>query len=132
MRTSNIYLPSNYDPTLDESYYAAPRLSEFGLKCLINDTKFFANHNWRTDSRFMASSATQFINCKWGTGAWIGESIAIAFYSWKDATRTTKVATLWLGSWHHAPLIAWTGGILAIGDPKIKINFLPKYSDLIH
>lgn len=133
MRTQNIYLPAGYEPDKDESYYAAPKLSEFAIQCLTDDTKGFLGHNWRADNRFRMLNAMEFVDWEFHGGASIGESVVIVFYPWKDKTKTSKVVTLWLGTWHHAPLVAWTGGILAAGkDPKIKVDFLPKYTDLIH
>ena len=140
MRTQNIYLPAGYEPDKDESYYAAPRLSEFAVQCLVNDTKGFIGHDWRGDIEFKRINTVQFVGWCFGHGAAIGETVRLVFYSWKRPgcaviaqPKTTKFATLWLGTWHHAPLIAWTGGILAVGeDPRIKVDFLPKYTDLIH
>lgn len=125
-RTNNVLLPSGYKPDEDESYYAAPKLSEFDIECLINSTKSFVDYNWRNDKRFSAGSAVNFVGSSFGMGAVIGESVAIMFYSWKkDAT--TKVASLWLGTWHHAPIIVWGSRL-----DNVRIDFLPSYIDLIH
>lgn len=132
MQTKNVYLPAGYDPEDDESYYAAPRLSEFDVQCLTDDTKSFLGYDWRADSRFKMLNAIEFTDWTFGKGAVIGQSVVIVFYPWKDRTKTSKVATLWLGTWHHAPLVVWTGGIFAIGDSKIRVDFLSKYIDLIH
>lgn len=128
MRTKSVYLPAGYDPEADESFYAAPKLSTFDVECLCDSTKSFVGHNWKVDSRFMASNACEFVDWAFGKGASIGETIVIIFYPWKEKVKTAKVSTLWLGTWHHAPLIAWTGG-----DPSvIKVDFLSEYIDLIH
>lgn len=132
MRTGSVYIPADYKPDDDESYYAAPKLSEFDLQCLADETKSFIGHNWRSDSRFRMLNAVEFTDWEFGRGASIGESVVIVFYPWKDRTKTSKIATLWLGTWHHSPLVAWTGGILAIGNPKIRVDYLSKYIDLVH
>jgi len=132
MRMNSVYLPSGYDPLLHESYFQAPKLSEFDVQCLIDSTKSLIGHDWKIDARFIASNAAEFVDWSFDKGAVIGEAIAIIFYPWREKVKTAKIATLWLGTWHHTPLVAWSGGILAIGDPKVKVDFLPKYIDLVH
>lgn len=132
MRTGSVYIPAGYKPDDDESYYAAPKLSEFDLQCLADETKSFIGHNWRADNRFRILNAVEFADWEFGRGASIGESVVIVFYPWKDKTKTSKIATLWLGTWHHSPLVAWTGGIFAIGNPKVRVDYLSNYIDLVH
>ena len=126
MQTRSIYVPAGYKPSEDESYYAAPRLSAFDIQCLTDDTESYCNYNWRADSRFKAFTATEFTGSAFSKGASIGESVVIIFYPWKDESKVSKVATLWLGTWHHAPIVAWSNG------SSIKTNHLPAYIDLIH
>jgi hypothetical protein len=130
MRTGSIYLPCNYRPEDEQSWYSAPRLSELELCSLSECTMTFAGHNWKADSRFMASNAIEFTDWAFRKGASIGEAIVIIFYPWKEKRKTAKTATLWLGTWHHAPLIAWIGGMVA--DQNVTVDALPKYLDLIH
>lgn len=126
LRTNNVLLPLGYRPDEDESYYAAPKLSELDIGCLMDSTKSFIDYNWRDDKRFSRGSATDFVNWSFGRGAVIGESIAIMFYSWKSDA-TTKVATLWLGTWHHTPIIVWGSRL-----DNVRIDFLSNYIDLVH
>ncbi len=130
MRTGSLHLPSGYDPAADESFYSAPKLSALDLECLVDSTRLLIGHNWRVDARFMASNSSEFVDWAFGKGASIGESIAIIFYPWKDSVRTAKIATLWLGTWHHAPLVAWASD--AGSGSNVKIEPLAEYIDLIH
>lgn len=126
MQTCSIYVPTGYKPTEDESYYAAPKLSEFDIRCLTDDTESYCNYDWRADNRFMAFNAIEFTESAFNRGASIGESVVIIFYPWKDESKVSKVATLWLGTWHHAPIVVWSNG------SSIKTDSLPEYIDLIH
>jgi hypothetical protein len=125
-QTFSIYIPAGYKPGEDESYYAAPKLSAFDIQCLTYDTESYCNYDWRADSRFRAFTATEFTEFAFNKGASIGESVVIIFYPWKDESRVSKVATLWLGTWHHAPIVVWSDG------SSIKTDSLPEYIDLIH
>jgi hypothetical protein len=125
-QTYSIYIPAGYKPNEDESYYAAPKLSAFDIQCLTDDTESCCNYNWKADSRFRAFTATEFTESAFSKGASIGESVVIIFYPWKDESKVSKVATLWLGTWHHAPIVVWSDG------SSIKTEFLPQYIDLIH
>jgi len=126
MQTLSISVPPGYRPEDDESCYAAPKLSSFDVQCLVDWTEAHSNYNWRNDARFKALNAVEFTELKFRKGASIGESVVIIFYPWKDEERVSKVATLWLGTWHHAPLVAWSDG------SEVKTEFLPEYIDLIH
>ena len=131
-QTCSIYVPAGYKPDEDESYYAAPKLSQLDIQCLTDETKGYCsaiysdNYNWRTDCRFKAVNALEFAECEFRKGASIGQSVVIIFYPWKDPDKVSKVAALWLGTWHHAPIIVWSNG------SNIKVNSLPQYIDLIH
>jgi hypothetical protein len=131
-QTCSIYVPAGYKPDEDESYYAAPKLSQLDIQCLTDETKGYCsavysdNYNWRTDCRFKAVNAPEFAECEFRKGASIGQSVVVIFYPWKDASKVSKVATLWLGTWHHAPIVVWSSG------SSIKVNPLPQYIDLIH
>lgn len=133
LRTNVVYTPSNYNPECDSSYYAAPRLAVADMHKLADDALSLVDYNWRDDARFKRANATQFVGWCFGHGAVIGETVQLVFYAWKRPDcaviaqpRATKFATLWLGTWHHAPVIAWTAK-----DLNVKVNFLPQYSDLI-
>lgn len=132
MQTCSIYIPAGYKPDEDESYYAAPKLSQFDIQCLTDETEgcysaiYNNDCNWRVDGRFKAVNALEFAECEFRKGAFIGQSVVIIFYPWKDESKVSKVATLWLGTWHHAPIVAWSNG------SSIKVDPLPEYIDLIH
>lgn len=122
---SGICVPSGYKPEEDESYYAAPQLENSSFKWLADNTRSFIGHDWRNDPRFLSGSASKFVDYSFKDGAVIGQCVVVVFYSYKDGG-TTKVSSLWLGTWHHAPIVAWANSF------EIKVNFLPKYIDLIH
>lgn len=126
MQAESIYVPAGYKPNDDESFYAAPRLAQFDIQCLVDNTEAYCNYNWRTDRKFNALNAIEFTELKFRKGASIGESVVIVFYPWKDEDKVSKVATLWLGTWHHTPLVAWSDG------SGIRTEFLPEYIDLVH
>lgn len=137
-RTGQIYLPSDYNPDSDESYYAAPRLSNSQLDQISQQTVSLVTTDWSDlkTTKFIRTAVVDFVRLSFQTGAAIGETVEIVFYPWKDRDTAsklvaTKFATLWLGTWHHAPMVAWTAGILMVGEINVKVNFLPKYSDLI-
>lgn len=133
MRTNVVCTPNNYNPECDSSYYAAPKLSAIDMRRLADDTLSLVDYGWPDDARFKRTNAAQFVGWCFGSGAVIGETVQLVFYVWKrlDCTAissltATKFATLWLGTWHHAPILAWTAK-----DLNVKVNSLPKYSDLI-
>lgn len=135
MRPNTVYTPSGYDPESDSSYYNAPRLSTSDMQSLADDALSFVDYCWKDDYRFKRMNASDFVNECYGRGAVIGETVNLIFYAWKrpdfkiiEQPVATKFATLWLGTWHHAPILAWT-----TRNPIVKpnVNFLPKYSDLI-
>jgi hypothetical protein len=126
MRTQNIYVPAGYRPKDDESYYAAPKLSAFDVQCLTDSAEMYWDYNWKADDRFKAVDSTEFTGESLGNGASIGVSIVVIFYPWKDESKVSKVAALWLGTWHHAPVVICNDG------SSIKTEFLPQYIDLIH
>lgn len=133
MRPNVVYTPPGYDPESDESYYAAPRLQALDIKLMSEDTLSFVGYDWLDDTRFKRAHATQFVDWCYGKGAIIGETVSLIFYSWKKPDcsviakpKATKFATLWLGTWHHAPIVAWSDG------SNVKVNFLPEYIDLVH
>ena len=126
MRTQSIYVPAGYKPNDDESYYAAPKLSAFYTQCFIDDAEMYWDYNWRADDRFKAVSSVEFTEQTLGGGASIGLSVVAIFYPWKNEDKVSKVAAVWLGTWHHAPIVARNEG------SGIKIEFLPEYIDLVH
>lgn len=130
MRTESTHLPDGYNPSFEQSWYSAPRLSESELRSLSKCATAFVGHSWKVDARFMASNAIEFTDWAFHNGASIGEVIVIIFYPWREKCSTAKVAALWLGTWHHAPLVAWTTSLPAVQD--IKVEALPRYIDLIH
>lgn len=126
MRTQNIYIPAGYRPSDDKSYYSAPKLSALDIQCLIDSAERYWDYNWKADDRFRAVNSIEFTEQTLGNRASIGASIIVVFYPWKDESKVSKVAALWLGTWHHAPIAAWNDG------GKIGVDFLPQYIDLIH
>ena len=126
-------LPPGYDPNLDESYYCAPRLSlEQQHKLYLHTAKFIGSDSINI-SQFFVGSVSHFIACEFDLGAPIGATIDIAYYSWSNL-EVRRLATLWLGTWHHTPLIAWAkvGKLGDSTEPAIRFDYLPKYMDLIH
>jgi len=128
------FLPEGYDPESDESYYAAPQLEDHYVKFLSERVLTLVSANWFTDLSFRKLSTVDFVCWDLAGHASTGSVIDIAFYPWKrdDNSDTlvataTKFASIWLGTWHHAPVIAWRQA----GSAAIKVESPPKYSDLI-
>jgi hypothetical protein len=133
MRPSEVHTPDRYDPELIDSCYSAPKLHKLALRRMTSDTLLLVDYNWPDDVRFKRVHAAQFVAWCFGHGAVIGETVSLVFYSWKKPDcsviaqpRATKFATLWLGTWHHAPILVWTDK-----TRSVKVDSLPKYSDLI-
>lgn len=126
-------LPPGYDSTLDESYYCAPRLNAKQRHRLYLHTLELTDLRSINGTQFFVGSVSHFVSCEFDLGAPIGATIDIAYYSWSNL-EVHKLATLWLGTWHHAPLLVWAK-VGELGDstaPTVKFSPLPKYMDLIH
>ena len=125
MRTKSVYLPEGYKPTEDESFYCAPRLSSLDIQCLTDEAARYCGYNWRANDECYAGDSIEFTAHILLNAASIGQVVVIFFYPWVN-DKATKVAALWLGTWHHAPVVAWSDG------SKVSVDFLPQYIDLIH
>ena len=61
----------------------------------------------------------------------IGLVVPMLFYE-RPASVIRLYAALWLGTWHHAPVIAWgNAALLKKGSATIMCQKLPAYSDLL-
>ena len=128
------WLPEGYLPDDDESYYSAPRLEHERIQLLGERATVLTAKNWNADRSFRRLPAVDFVCWDLGGQASIGLVIDIGFYSYRrhdkvvdDDEKVTKFASVWLGTWHHAPLLAWRKAKPA----TINFDSLPKYSDLI-
>jgi hypothetical protein len=128
------FVPEGYDPDSDESYFSAPRLEDERIKFLNERILVLTSTGWLKDLSFKKLNAVDFVCWDLAGQASIGSVVDIAFYKWErdgDEYLTdlpaTKFASVWLGTWHHAPLVAWRQA----KSPAIKVEPLPKYSDLI-
>lgn len=129
LRTGFRYLPMYYYPEKFESFYSSPRLSQYSVESMIAEVKDLMDHPWMRESRFRTGTAASFVDLEFHKGAAIGETVAIVFYPYGPAPideKPQKAAMLWLGTWHHAPLVAWSA------NGRASSTFLPKYVDLIH
>jgi hypothetical protein len=126
-------LPPGYDSTLDESYYCAPRLNLEQQRKLYLHTVELADLRSINATQFFVGSVSHFVSCEFDLGAPIGTTIDIAYYSWSNL-EVHKLATLWLGTWHHTPLLVWIKASKPVDStgPTVKFSPLPKYMDLIH
>ena len=129
-----LWLPNGYLPGHDESYYAAPKLEADRIKLLRDRGTIPTVEHGNDDRSFKKLPAVDFVCWDLGGYASIGSVIDIGFYSWKkpDCNEIheavgTKFASVWLGTWHHAPILAWR----LAKSPAITVDSLPKYSDLI-
>lgn len=126
------WLPDGYLPGHDESYYAAPKLEAERIQLLRDRVTILTADHWNDDRSFRKLPAVDFVCWDLGGQASIGLVIDIGFYSYvrhdkpEDETGT-KFASVWLGTWHHAPILAWRHA----KSPSITVDSLPKYSDLI-
>lgn len=128
-----VYLPPRYYSTLDESYFCSYRLDSGQQRGLHDNTLKLVTVTSLAGTNFFAGSVAQFVDSTFELGAPIGMTFDIAYYAWSNL-EVRKLATLWLGTWHHAPLLVWAKAPKA-GDqtqPVVKFNPLPKYMDLIH
>lgn len=129
LKTGIRYLPMNYCPEKFESFYSSPKLSQCAINSMITEVKDLVNHPWMRESQFRTGTAASFVDLEFHKGAAIGETVAIVFYPYgptPENQRPQKAAMLWLGTWHHAPLVAWSA------SGKASSACLPKYIDLIH
>ena len=133
MRNNVVYVPHGYDPDCDSSYYAAPRLEAASIDSIVSSTLSLVSCSWDSDVRFKRSHASEFVGWCFRDGIGIGETVSLVFYAWRRPEyspiahlEARKFATLWLGTWHHAPLIAWKS------SSEAMVDFLPQYIDLIH
>lgn len=128
-----VRLPETYNPDDDESYYRAPKLSPVSMELLKTRLEGISIGSWVGDIRFKKTNVHEFINSYICGGAYIGSTVDIAFYRWRrfsqglDQFDTTKLAVVWLGTWHHCPIVFWR----SIGESKVRIDYLPKYLDLV-
>lgn len=128
------FLPDGYDAESDESYFSAPRLAAEHERFLRERVLVLTANDWFKDLSFRKLNAVDFVCWDLAGQATIGTVIDIAFYKWErvnddyvDEVPATKFASVWLGSWHYSPIIAWRQA----KSPAIKLESLPKYSDLI-
>jgi hypothetical protein len=127
-------LPDGYDAHSDESYFTAPRLEACHGKYLSERILAVTAGTWFTDLSFRKLNAIDFVCWDLAGQASIGAVVDIAFYKWErvdddyvNEVPATKLASVWLGTWHHSPIVAWRQA----KSPAIKLESLPKYSDLI-
>jgi hypothetical protein len=127
-------LPEGYDAHSDESYFSAPRLEAEHTKFLGERALTVTASNWFADLSFRKLNAIDFVCWDLAGQASIGAVVDIVFYKWErvddgyiDEVPATKLASVWLGTWHHSPIVAWRHAKSA----TIKLESLPKYSDLI-
>jgi len=127
-------LPADYDADSDESYFSAPRLEDFHLQSLRERITCLVSTQWFTDFSFRKLNAVDFVCWDLAGQAPVGTVVDIAFYKWErngddylNDVPATKFASVWLGTWHHAPIVAWRRA----NSTVIKFESLPKYSDLI-
>lgn len=128
------WLPDGYLPDDDESYYSAPKLEPERLMLLGKRATILTAKHWNDDRSFRKLNAIDFVCWELGGQASIGLVIDIGFYSYKrhdqpdkEDETGTKFASVWLGTWHHAPILAWRQA----KSSSATIDSLPKYSDLI-
>ena len=132
-----VYLPPRYYAPLDENYYAAPRLDLQQKQDMQSHTLQLSGMDWGFrllfGGTFFVGSVSQFVDSRFHLGAPVGTTVDIVYYSWSNL-EARKFATLWLGTWHHSPLLVWTKAKKPEdqAEPVVKFDFLPKYIDLIH
>lgn len=127
-------LPEGYKPEADESYYAAPKLEDYHVQFLTERAICIASGDWFRDLSFRKLNAVDFVCWDLAGQASIGNVVDIVFYPWErngdnyiNEVPATKLASVWLGTWHHSPIIAWR----TAKSPAVKVETLPAYSDLI-
>lgn len=135
---SIVFLPTEYDPRLEESYYGAPPLSDQWRNML---SKRIAEAEWslQTDSDFEKTDVSAFVKSFPDRRAPVGCAVDLLFYRWvrhdlreNAEDSPTRFATLWLGTWHHCPLLFWRKSDVTIGNQAlVKVDRLPRYLDLI-
>ena len=130
-------LPDHYDPLDDKSYYSAPLFPETGCQLLASRLLSLTPDRWldvkcvNSGLRFRRLPAVDFVCWDLGGRTPIGAIIDLAFYSWKedsDLPRASKFASVWLGTWHHCPLVAWRSS----NGEHAKFDYLPEFFDLLH
>jgi hypothetical protein len=128
------FLPANYDAGSDESYFSSPKLEEFCVQSLKERIACMIRDQWFTDVSFRKLNAVDFVCWDLAGQAPAGTVIDIAFYKWERSgddylnnIPATKFASVWLGTWHHAPVVVWRQA----GSSVIKTEIPPAYSDLI-
>jgi hypothetical protein len=80
------------------------------------------------------SSPTNYVK-RDGQPTTVGIVVPILFYPFTSLD-ITRYAVCWIGTWHHAPVIAWTADSVAktgseIKEPPIMCQKLPAHSDLL-
>lgn len=139
-KAREIMLPPGYDSRLDESYYNAPPLSSESISFLEDRVRTGlgiaeADVILSLGKNFYQGGASQFVDAV-VKKALCGAVVELVFYSWvrhdfRPYTQPSvnKFVCLWLGTWHHCPIIAWSNGIGP--NTSVKTEHLPKYIDLI-
>ena len=132
------FVPVGYDPRLEESYYCAPPLSDQWRNSL---SKRIAYANWslQADSDFERIDVSAFVKSLPDRRAPVGCAVDLLFYKWvrhdlrgNAEDSPTRFATLWLGTWHHCPLLFWRNNDVTIkSEALVKVDRLPRYLDLI-
>ena len=128
-----VYLPPGYYALSDENYYAAPRLDLQQKQNLQSYVSLLGRIDWSLNGTFFVGSVSQFVDSRFHLGAPVGTTVDIVYYSWSNL-EARKFAALWLGTWHHSPLLVWVKARKPEdqAEPVVKFDFLPKYIDLIH
>lgn len=128
-----VYLPPRYFAPLDENYYSGPRLEPEQRQDMQSHTLQLSGMDWSLSGPFFVGSVGQFVDSRFHLGTPVGTTVDIVYYSWSNL-EARKFATLWLGTWHHAPLLVWIQAKKpnVSTEPAVKFDFLPKYIDLIH
>lgn len=125
-------LPSGYDPSLEESFYLAPRLEQSSIDVIRERLTSLRQSDWWSESSIKKVIASSFVDTELSGSAEIGSVIDIVFYPWKadDMGKrvATKYAVFWIGTWHHAPQFSWCNSNSLM---QVYTNYLPAYSDLI-
>lgn len=120
----NIALP-DYDPESIDAFLTKSRLrfSDLDRELLNTAVAFDCLSNVVQNT-----SPDPFTYCRNKTQSRkVGTVVPMFFYK-PGRDRVLRYAVCWLGTWHHAPVIAWTDRSAINGR---KIESLPFYSDLL-
>jgi hypothetical protein len=127
-------LPAGYDASSDDSYFSAPKLEDFYVQSLKEQISTLTSNQWFTNQSFRKLNAIDFVCWDLAGQAPIGTVVDIAFYKWErngdeylTEVPATKFASIWLGTWHHAPVVVWRSA----ASLAFRVETLPAYSDLI-